>query len=374
MNEAASEQRRRAGRARLAGIAGLLAILGSPTMPGRGATRPPTSELHAQPTARPPAPRPGATLAQVKLRGRLRCGVSSALPGFGEIDAKGVWSGFDVDFCRAVAVVTLGDTTKIDFVALDARERFGALADGNVDLLSRNTTWTLLRETTNGILFAGTSYYDGQGFLVRRALNIDTALNLPSEVICVQRDTTTELNLSDFFRQRGKKYAPKIFETAAATEEAYRSGQCGAYTDDAAALFVVRANLPDADAHVILPQIISKEPLGPAVRQGDDQWFLVVRWVLIAMIEAEELGVAQANLDQMAKSDNPRVKRLLGIEGNFGPSLGLSADWAYRIVKFVGNYRDVFERNLGEGSKLKIKRGLNALWTNGGLLYAPPMQ
>ena len=316
----------------------------------------------------------GATLAAVKQRGRLRCGSSTALPGFGQVDPQGQWSGFDVDFCRAVATAIFGEPGKVEFIPLTTRERFTALRAGTVDVLSRDTTWTLSREAGHDLMFAGVTFYDGQGFIVRRALNIAAASDLPSSTICVQQDTTTELNLTDFFRQRGLKYEAKAYPSADEAEAAYRAGKCAAYTTDASALAVLRASLPDPDNNLILPQIISKEPLGPAVRQGDDQWFLIVRWTLTAMIDAEEMSVTQRNVDEMARSPNPRVKRLLGVEGNFGQSLGLSADWAYRIVKLVGNYNDVFQRNLGDDSRLKIKRGLNELWTRGGLFYAAPIQ
>ena len=315
----------------------------------------------------------GSTLAAVKQRGHLRCGSGAALPGFGQIDAEGHWSGFDVDFCRAVATAVFGDPTKVKFVPLTTTERLVALHQGVVDVLNRNTTWTLSREVNNDLLFAGVTYYDGQGFIVRRDLGVTDAGKLASASICVQQGTTTELNLIDFFRQRGLKYEPHVFPSNADVEAAYRSGQCKVYTTDASALFVLKAGMPDPNDNLILPQIISKEPLGPAVRQGDDQWFLIVRWTLIAMIDAEEMGVTQSNVDAMVRSDNPRIKRLLGAEGNYGQGLGLSADWAYRIIKFVGNYNDVFQRNLGDGSPLKIKRGLNDLWTRGGLLYAPPV-
>jgi general L-amino acid transport system substrate-binding protein len=316
----------------------------------------------------------GATLAAVKKRGRLRCGSSAALAGFGQIDSKGQWSGFDVDFCRAVATAIFGEPDRVEFVPLTAHERFDALHRGTVDLLSRDTTWTLSREAAHSLLFAGVSYYDGQGFLVRRSLGAKTAYDLSSGSVCVQQDTTTELNLTDFFRQRGLKYEAKVFPTDEETQAAYRSGKCAAYTSDASALSVVRASLPDPDNNVLLPQIISKEPLGPAVRQGDDQWFLIVRWTLMAMIDAEELGVTQKNVDELARGDNPLIRRLLGIDGNYGQGLGLTVDWAYRVVKFVGNYGEMFQRNLGDGSPLKIKRGYNELWTRGGLMYAAPIQ
>ena len=316
----------------------------------------------------------GATLAQVKARGVLKCGATATLEGFGQVDASGRWSGFDIDFCRALAAAIFGDANRVDFVALTASDRFPALQQGLVDVLNRNTTWTLSREATHDLLFTGISYYDGQGFLVRRGLKVTSADALVSDAICVQQGTTTELNLADFFRRRGLKYQPKVFATAGDVEAAYTNGACGAYTTDASALYAMRARQAYPDDHIILPEIISKEPLGPAVRQGDDQWFSIVRWTLIAMIDAEELDVTQFNVDAMAKSDDPRVKRLLGIEGNYGQALGLTVDWAYRIIKFVGNYDDVFERSIGEHSKLKIKRGLNNLWIHGGLLYAAPIQ
>ncbi len=351
-------------------IAGLLVAL---LLPVSSRTAEPQTASTLAPSDVTPAGR-GATLTAIRQRGRLRCGASAALPGFGQIDAQGQWSGFDIDFCRALATAVFGEPGKVEFVPLTTKERFTALRQGLVDVLSRDTTWTLSREAGQELLFAGVTYYDGQGFIVRRDLGITDAAKLPSNGVCVQQDTTTELNLTDFFRQRGLKYESKTFQTNEDVEAAYRSGACRAYTSDASALFVLRASLPDPDGNLILPQIISKEPLGPAVRQGDDQWFLIVRWTLTAMVDAEEMGVAQRNVDDMTRSDNPRVKRLLGVEGNYGQGLGLSADWAYRIIKFVGNYNDVFQRNLGDGSKLKIKRGLNDLWTRGGLLYAAPVQ
>lgn len=335
----------------------------------------PTASVAAETeSATKSAPQIGPTLAAVRKRGALRCGTSAAYPGFGEVDAAGRWSGFDVDFCRAVAAAVFGDPSKVDFVPETAKTRLNSLQNGEIDVLSRNTTWTLSRESAHDILFAGITYYDGQGFMVKRSLGVGSAADLSSKSICVQQDTTTELNLADFFHARGLPYEPKSFPTAEEAERGYFEGKCGAYTTDASALFVIRAARSDPESNVILPQIISKEPLGPAVRQGDDQWFEIVRWTLDAMVDAEEMGVNQANVDAMAKGDNPRVKRLLGAEGNFGQGLGLTADWAYRIVKTVGNYGDIFARNLGDGSKLKIKRGLNAPWTAGGLLYATPVQ
>ncbi len=332
---------------------------------------PPT--LNAPAANAAPVQQNGGTLAEVKRRGVIKCGVSSALDGFGEVSPSGVWSGFDVDFCRALAAAIFGDAGRVQFVPLTAKQRFAALQDGKIDILDRNTTWTLSREASHALVFVATSYYDGQGFLVRKSLGVNSAQNLASDTICVQQDTTTELNLADFFRGRGLKYQPKVYATSDEVEQAYMRGDCGAYTTDTSALYVERARMPKPDDNIILPQIVSKEPLGPAVRQGDDEWLLIVRWTLLAMIDAEELDVSQKNVDAMSKSDNPQIKRLLGIEGNFGQPLGLTADWAYRVIKFVGNYNDIFERNLGQDSKLKIKRGLNALWTHGGLMYAPPI-
>ena len=331
------------------------------------------SPVHAQ-TAPVPASERGSTLARVKARGALRCGATTTFEGFGQVDAGGRWSGFDVDLCRAIAAAIFGDAGRVDFVPLAAADRFSALQQGAVDVLNRNTTWTLSREATRDLLFAGVSYYDGQGFLVHRGLKVTSALALTSDTICVLQGTTTELNLADFFRQRGLPYQPKVFAAADEVEGAYGRGTCGVYTTDVSALYALRARQAAPDDNVILPEIISKEPLGPAVRQGDDQWFSIVRWTLMAMIDAEELGVAQANVDAMARSDDPRIKRLLGVEGNYGQALGLTVDWAYRIVKFVGNYGDVFDRNVGDRSRLKIRRGLNNLWTRGGLLYAAPIQ
>ena len=314
----------------------------------------------------------GKTLDLVKARGKLRCGTGAGVEGFGQVDDNGQWSGFEVDFCRAVAAAIFGDPDKVEFVDVATPQRFQALETGSIDILQRTTTWTLSRETSHHLLFAGIAYHDGQGFMVRRDLQVTSATALSSNQICVAQDTTTELNLADYFRQRGLAYAPKVLPADEA-EASYAAGKCGAVTTDASALFGLRARLPHPEDSVILPEIISKEPLGPAVRQGDDRWFEIVRWTLIAMIDAEEMGISQANVDTVIKGDNPSVRRLLGVEGNFAQGLGLTPDWAYRIIKFVGNYGDVFERNLGQGSPLKIRRGLNDLWTRGGLLYGPPI-
>ena len=313
------------------------------------------------------------TLDQVKQRGTLNCGSNPGLAGFGMPDDKGHWTGLDVDLCRAIAAAIFNDPNKVKFIPLTATDRFTALQSGEVDVLVRNGTWTQSREAQLGLLFAGVNYYDGQGFMVRKKLNISSALELSGASICVQQGTTTELNLTDFFRSNNMNYEGVVFATADEAIKAYDTGRCDAFTTDVSQLYGERIKLANPDDHVVLPNVISKEPLGPAVRQGDDQWFNLVKWVNFAMIDAEELGVTKANVDDMLKSDNPAIKRLIGVEGDFGKSMGVTKDWAYQIVKQVGNYGEVFDRNLGEGSKLKIKRGLNALWNKGGIQYAPPV-
>ncbi|MBX9741824.1 MAG: amino acid ABC transporter substrate-binding protein [Beijerinckiaceae bacterium] len=314
------------------------------------------------------------TLEQVKQRGVLTCGTNTGLAGFGLPDDKGNWTGLDVDLCRGVAAAIFGDGAKVKFVPLSAKDRFTALQSGEIDVLSRNGTWTQSREAELGLLWAGVNYYDGQGFLIRKKLNIASALELSGASICVQQGTTTELNMADFFRTNSMKYEGVAFADINEAVKAYDSGRCDAYTTDASGLYASRLRLVNPDEHVVLPEVISKEPLGPAVRQGDDAWFNLVRWTHYAMINAEELGVKKSNVDEMLKSTNPEIRRLLGVEGDFGKGLGLSKDWAYRIVKAVGNYGEVFDRNVGEGSTLKIKRGLNNLWNKGGIQYAPPVR
>ena len=314
------------------------------------------------------------TLKTVKDRGMLNCGANGTLAGFGLPDAQGKWTGLDVDFCRAVAAAVLGDPNKVKFVPLSAKDRFTALQSGEVDVLVRNTTWTSSRDTSLGLNFVGVNYYDGQGFMVRTALKVNSALELNGASVCVQQGTTTELNLADFFRAHNIQLKSVTFATANEAIKAYDAGRCDAYTTDASGLYAERLRLTNANDHIILPEIISKEPLGPAVRHGDDQWFDVVKWTLFAMINAEELGVTSKNVDEMTKSTNPDVKRLLGTEGNYGEQLGLSKDWAVHIVKAVGNYGESFERNVGTGSPLKIDRGLNKLWSKGGIQYAPPVR
>jgi general L-amino acid transport system substrate-binding protein len=315
-----------------------------------------------------------ATLETVKQKGVLTCGSNTGLAGFGLPDDKGNWTGLDVDFCRAVAAAIFNDPTKVKFIALNAKDRFTALQSGEVDVLARNGTWTMSREAQLGLLFGGVNYYDGQGFMVRKKLNVSSALELNGASVCVQQGTTTELNLADFFRANNLKYEGVVFATDAETIKAYESGRCDAFTTDSSGLYAERQKLVNPDEHIVLPEIISKEPLAPAVRKGDDKWFDLVRWTHFAMLTAEELGITSKNVDEKLKSDNPEVKRLLGTEGDFGKQLGLSNAWAYQIIKLVGNYGETFDRNVGEGSKLKIKRGLNALWSKGGLQYAPPIR
>jgi len=314
------------------------------------------------------------TLKRTMRRDAVHCGVNTGLPGFSANDGKGNWSGFDVDFCRAIAAAIFDDPKKVKFIPLDAKERFDELGKRKVDVLARNSTWTMSRETEYYLHFAGVSYYDGQGFMVPRARNLETALALDGSKVCVQADTTTELNLADYFRANKMKLKTVTFATATEALKAYDAGRCDAYTTDASGLAGERLRLANANDHIVLSEIISKEPLGPAVRHGDDQWSDIVKWTHYAMVNAEEYGVTQANVDDMKKSDNPDIKRLLGSEGKFGEALGLPDDWGYRIIKHVGNYGEAFERNVGQGSPLKIARGLNALWNKGGLQYAPPVR
>jgi general L-amino acid transport system substrate-binding protein len=315
-----------------------------------------------------------ATLNNVKQKGFLTCGSNTGLAGFGVPDAQGNWTGLDVDLCRAIAAAVFNDPTKVRFIPLSAKDRFTALQSGEVDVLVRNTTWTMSRDTQLGLDFTGVNYYDGQGFLVRKKLGVASAKELNGASVCTQQGTTTELNLADFFRANNMKYEVVAFATAAETFDAYNSGRCDAFTTDASGLYSERLKAANPDEHIVLPEIISKEPLGPSVRHGDNQWGDIVRWTHYAMINAEELGVTKANVDQMTKNDNPEIKRMLGSEGKFGEAIGLTNDWAFRIIKHVGNYGEIFEKNVGQGSPLKIQRGQNALWTKGGLQYAPPIR
>lgn len=314
------------------------------------------------------------TLKAVKDRGVLTCGSNGVLAGFGLPNASGKWAGLDVDVCRAVAAAIFNNAEKVKFVPLSAKDRFAALQSGEVDLLVRNTTWTISRDSSLGLNFAGIDYYDGQGFMVRKALNVNSALELNGASVCVQQGTTSELNLADFFRAHNLRLKSVTFATSNEAVKAYDTGRCDAYTTDASSLYSERLRLANASDHIVLPEIISKEPLGPVVRQGDDQWFDVVKWTLFAMINAEELGIASTNIDEMKASTNPDIKRFVGTEGNYGEQLGLPKGWAVSIVKLVGNYGEVFDRNVGAGSPLKIDRGLNKLWNKGGIQYAPPIR
>jgi general L-amino acid transport system substrate-binding protein len=314
------------------------------------------------------------TLKAVKDRGMLNCGANGTLAGFGLPDAQGKWTGLDVDLCRAIAAAILNDASKVKFVPLSAKDRFTALQSGEVDVLIRNTTWTSSRDSSLGLSFTGVGYYDGQGFMVRKSLKVNSALELTGASVCVQQGTTTELNLADYFRAHNMQLKSVTFATANEAVKAYDAGRCDAFTTDASGLYSERLRLANSDDHIILPEIISKEPLGPAVRQGDDQWFTVVKWVLFAMLNAEELNITSKNIDEMMTSTNPDVKRFVGTEGNYGEQLGLTKDWAVHIIKLVGNYGEVFEANVGQGSPLKIDRGLNKLWSKGGVQYAPPIR
>jgi general L-amino acid transport system substrate-binding protein len=320
------------------------------------------------------APACAQTLKTVKERGSLLCGVSQGIAGFSLPDDKGNWSGIDVEFCRAIAAAIFNDASKVKFFPLSSKDRFTALQSNAIDVLSRNSTWTSSRDTSLGLNFAAVNYYDGQGFMVRKALKVNSALELNGASVCTQTGTTTELNLADYFRANNMKYEVIAFATADETIKAYDGGRCDVFTTDVSQLYAERLKLTNLNDHVILPEIISKEPLGPAVRHGDDQWFDIVKWVHFAMINAEELGVSSKNIDEALKSNQPEIRRLVGTEGAYGEQLGLTKDWAVRIVKQVGNYGESFDRNVGTGSKLGISRGLNRLWTKGGIQYAPPIR
>ena len=314
------------------------------------------------------------TLDTVKARGTLNCGVSTGNPGFSNPDDKGNWTGLDVDYCRAVAAAIFNDPSKVAFKPTTAKERFTALQSGEIDVLARTTTWTISRDSSLGLAFSGVNYYDGQGFLVKKSLGVKTAKELNGASICVQTGTTTELNLADFFRTNNIQYKPVVFEKVDEALAAYEAGRCDSYTTDASSLYGQRLKLKVPADNIILPDIISKEPLGPSVRQGDFQWFTLTKWIYFAQLNAEELGVSSKNVDEMLNSSNPEIKRLLGKEGEFGKGIGLENDWVVRIIKGVGNYKEVYDRNVGEGSPLKIERGLNRLWNQGGLQYAPPIR
>jgi general L-amino acid transport system substrate-binding protein len=314
------------------------------------------------------------TLKRTVKRDAVLCGVNTGLPGFSTPDASGNWSGFDVDFCRAVAAAIFNDPKKVTFVGLDASDRFKELQNRKVDILSRNSTWSLSREANYALYFPAVSYYDGQGFMVPKARSIETALELDGSKVCVQDNTTTVLNAADYFRTNNMKYTevklPKLDDVV----KAYQSGQCDTLSADASQLYALRLTLGKPDDHSILPDVISKEPLAPVVRQRDDDWMMIVKWTLYAMINAEELGVTSKNIDEALKSKKPDVMRLVGTEGAYGEDLGLSKDWAARIIRHVGNYGEVYDRNVGDGSRLKIPRGLNQIWSAGGIQYAPPIR
>lgn len=314
------------------------------------------------------------TLKAVKERGVLNCGVSQGLMGFSSTDEKGAWTGFDVDFCRAVAAAIFDDPAKVTFLPLDTGSRFAALQSSRIDVLSRNSTWTMSREGSLGLMFAGVAYYDGQGFLLRRDAGIDSALELGGKTVCTQTGTTTELNLSDYFRAHGMDLKVLALGTAEETLQAYNDRRCEVLTSDVSQLYAERLKLTAPDSHIILPEVISKEPLGPSVRQGDDPWLNLIKWTLYALINAEELGVKSTTIEAAKKSSNPDIRRLLGVDGDFGVQLGLTNDWAARAIRAVGNYGEMFERNVGTQSRLSIPRGLNALWTLGGIQYAPPIR
>ncbi len=316
----------------------------------------------------------GATLDAVKAKGFVQCGVSTGLPGFSVADDKGNWTGLDVDVCRAVAAAMFGDANKVKYSPLTAKERFTALQSGEVDVLSRNTTWTLTRDSNLGLNFAGVNYYDGQGFMVSKKLGVKSAMELDGASVCIQAGTTTELNLADYFRANKMKYEPITYDTSDETVKGFEAGRCDVLTSDQSQLYALRIKLSNPDGAMVLPEVISKEPLGPVVRQGDDEWFNVVRWSLFAMLNAEEMGVTSKNVDEMKNSSDPNIRRLLGLEGIKGEGLKLGDDWAYNIVKQVGNYGEAFERNVGSGSPLGISRGLNAQWNQGGIQYAPPIR
>ncbi|WP_119268644.1 amino acid ABC transporter substrate-binding protein [Taklimakanibacter deserti] len=314
------------------------------------------------------------TLDDVKAKGFIQCGSNPSLIGFGFPDDQNNWTGFDVDFCRGLAAAIFNDPTKVKFTPLSAKERFTALQSGEIDVLSRNTTWSMSRDTSLGLKFAGITYYDGQGFMVKKSLGVNSALNLNGASVCTQTGTTTELNLADYFKANNMTYQVVAFEKNEEVLKAYQDGRCDVYTTDQSGLYAERLKLAAPDDHIILPEIISKEPLGPLVRQGDDAWFNVVKWTYFALVNAEDLGITQKNIDEMKNSTNPEVARFVGKEGDFGTGIGLTNDWASQIIKHVGNYGEIFERNLGESTKLKIARGKNALWSKGGLQYAPPIR
>ena len=315
------------------------------------------------------------TLEDVKARGKLNCGVNTGLVGFAAPDANGNWDGFDISMCRAVAAAVLGDPQAVEFIPQTGKTRFTALASGEIDMLSRNTTWTFSRDVDLKFEFVGVNYYDGQGFIVPKELGVSSATELDGATVCIQTGTTTELNLADFFRANNISYEPVPIETNAEAQQQYLAGACDTYTTDASGLAATRASFENPGDHVVLPEIISKEPLGPLVRHGDNEWGDIVRWTLNALVAAEELGVTSANIAELSGGTNsPEINRLLGTEGNLGEMLGLSADWGKNAIMAGGNYGEIFEKSIGENTPIALARGLNAQWTEGGLLYAPPFR
>lgn len=321
-----------------------------------------------------------STLDDVKQKGFLQCGVSQGVAGFSLPDTQGKWTGFDVDICRAVAAAIFNDPTKVKFTPLSAKDRFTALQSGEIDLLSRTTTWTMSRDTSMGFMFPVTTFYDGQGFMVRKSLNVDSALKLDGAAVCAATGTTTELNLADYFKTHGMKYQGVAIEDSTQLRQAYDEGRCDVLSTEQSILYSERSALKQPDDHIVLPEMVSKEPLGPMVRQGDIGWFNLVKWTAFALLNAEELGINQANVDEMKTSANPEIQRVLGVKNadgsapGFGPGIGLDEEWAAHIVKGVGNYAEIFDRNIGKQSPLKMTRGANALWKDGGLQYAPPIR
>lgn len=314
------------------------------------------------------------TLDNVVKKGVITCGVSTGLAGFALTTSEGKWEGLDVSVCQSVAAAVLGDATKVKYIPLTSKERFTALQTGEIDLLSRNTTWTETRDTTLGINFAGVNYYDGQGFMVSKKLAVSSAKELDGAAFCLQAGSTTEINLTDYFNSNNMEYQAVTYDTPAQMIAGFKQGRCDAITSDASQLYSVRLQMDDPSSVIVLPEIISKEPLGPIVRQGDDKWFNIVKWSVYAATTAEELGVTKANVDSQLTSANPSVQRLLGVTGKMGENLGLDAKWAYNIIAQVGNYGEIFERTVGKGSPLQIDRGLNKLWSDGGLMYPMPIR
>ena len=333
-----------------------------------------TAALGLSATASFGASHGAGTLQAVMDKGFVQCGVTAGVRGFSAPDSNNNWSGLEVDFCRALGAAIFDDADAVRYTPLTSTERFAALSSGEIDVLSRTTTWTMTRDTSLGINFVGVMFYDGQGFMVRKADGISSALELGGASVCIEAGTTTELNAADYFSSNNIEVNTVVFENQDEVLKAYEDGRCDVYTTDSSALAAERLNLADPSAHVILEQIISKEPLGPSVRQGDDAWFNLNRWVYFLLLNAEELGVTQANVDDMLASDNPAIKRILGVEGTYGDLIGVSNDWGYRIIKALGNYGEMYERHVGPSTDIGIARGVNALWTQGGIQYAPPVR